>query len=144
MLAVDGNPADLGLPLLRRGGRGGPVLPKGTLLGATIVPSALRPLPCKAGAGARHPREPDTDCTRKGGRSYFGYKAPVGVDEGSGLVRRVSLTSAKVWDSEEADAPICGDEGVVYADNAYEHKGRRVRRGCSRPLRCIICVAPAC
>ena len=49
------------------------------------------------------------------------------MDEGSGLIRRAELTSAKVYESQTAEALICGDERAVYADKAYEHKDRRRR-----------------
>ena len=43
----------------------GLILHKGTLMDATLVASASRPPPYKAGAGAGHPREPGADWTRK-------------------------------------------------------------------------------
>jgi len=105
----------------------GLVLRKGTLMDATLVSAASRAPSYKAGAGARSAREPDADWTRKRGKAHFGYKAHIGVDEGSGLIRRVVLTSAKTSDSEAAEQLICGDEAAVYADRAYEHKARRAR-----------------
>ena len=100
---------------------------KGTLMDATLVSSASRPPPYKAGAGARHPREPDADWTMRNGKAFFGYKAHVGVDQGSSLVRRAGMTSAKIYESTVADGLISGDEGAAYGDKAYEHKGRRAR-----------------
>ena len=72
-------------------------------------------------------KEPDASWTKKGGKAYFGYKAHVGVDQGSGLVRSIDFTSAKINDGEVADGLICGDEAAVYADKAYEKKERRAR-----------------
>ena len=51
----------------------------------------------------------------------------MGVDQGSGLIRRAELTAANIYESQVAEALICGDEGAVYADKAYEHKERRAR-----------------
>ena len=91
----------------------------------------LRPAWCRrAIRRARRARgaelDPDADWTqRKGGGSHFGYKAHVAVDQGSGLIRKALLTSAKVNDSEVADALICGDEQTVYADKAYDSTARR-------------------
>ena len=98
---------------------------RGTLLDATLVEAAVkRPgLP----AGARSKVDPDADWTRKEGRSYFGYKAHIAVDEGSGLIRRAELTSARISDSEKAEELVCGDERAVYADRGYESKERRKR-----------------
>ena len=103
----------------------GLLLKSGTLMDATVVAAAVR----KPGApaGSRSPTDPDADWTRKGGKTYFGYKAHVGVDQGSGLIRRAELTSAKIYESEVAEALICGDESAVYGDKAYEKKERRAR-----------------
>ncbi|MCY3748876.1 MAG: transposase [Chloroflexi bacterium] len=64
---------------------------------------------------------------RKGGRTNFGYRARLGVDVGSGLIRRAVLTPKPLNDSEVADRLLGGDERAVYADKAYELKARRVR-----------------
>ena len=101
------------------------ILKRGTLMDATVVSAAVKKPPAPAGRGSDS--DPDADWTRKGGKSWFGYKAHVGVDEGSGLIRRAELTSAKVYESQVADALICGDERAVYGDKAYEHKDRRQR-----------------
>jgi IS5 family transposase len=103
----------------------GLLLKSGTLMDATVVAAAVK----KPGqpAGSRSPTDPDADWTRKGGKTYFGYKAHVGVDEGSGLIRRAELTSAKIYESQVAEALICGDERAVYGDKAYEKKARRRR-----------------
>ena len=105
----------------------GLILRKGTLMDATLVASASRPPSFKAGAGAGSGREPGADWTRKKGRAFFGYKAHLGVDQGSGLIRRVVLSSAKTYESEVADRLICGDETAVYGDRAYEQAARRAR-----------------
>jgi transposase, IS5 family len=105
----------------------GLILKKGTMLDATLVAARHAPPAPAAGLGAMHPKEPEADWTRKGGKAHFGYKAHVGVDSGSGLVRSAEFTSARVNDSEVADGLICGDEAAVYADKAYEHKQRRAR-----------------
>ena len=105
----------------------GLILRKGTLMDATLVAAVSRPPSYKAGAGARHAREPGADWTRKKGRAFFGYKAHLGVDQGSGLIRRAVLSSAKTYESEVADRLICGDEEAVYGDRAYEQQARRAR-----------------
>ena len=72
--------------------------------------------PTRPARGARHAREPGADWTRKKGRGFFGYKAHIGVDQGSGLIRRAVLSSAKTYESEVAERLICGDEAAVYGD----------------------------
>ena len=101
----------------------GLVVRQGTLMDATLVASASRPPPYKAGAGARHPREPDADWTMRNGKAFFGYKAHVGVDRGSSLVRRAGMTSAKIYESTVADGLISGDEAAAYGDKGLRAQG---------------------
>ena len=103
------------------------VLKQGTLLDATLVEAQVRRSGCGTGAGARSERDPDASWTRKGGRSSFGYQGHLGVDQGSGLVRRAELQPAHVNETEVAEGLIVGDEQAVYADRAYEDKVRRRR-----------------
>lgn len=115
----------------------GIVLRRGTLIDATLVEAAVkRPKPPKeAPAGAagqrpasklvRSPVDPEAAWTKKGGRRYFGYKAHIGVDQGSGIIRRQCLTPANVNDTVPADGLMCGDERAVYADQAYDKRARR-------------------
>lgn len=105
----------------------GLMVKKGTLIDASIVSAASRRPPSEQGASARLQREPEASFTRKGGKSYFGWRLHVGVDQGSGLVRRVLVTPAHVNESSVAEALICGDEQAIYADKAYENKARRRR-----------------
>jgi IS5 family transposase len=103
------------------------IVRKGTLVDATIVTAASRRPEMQAGAKPALPEEPGASFTRKGGRSYFGYRFHVGADQGSGLIRRLAFTPAHVNESLVADALICGDEAAVYADKAYENKQRRAK-----------------
>lgn len=103
----------------------GLMLKKGTLMDATLVAATHNPPKFEAGPGASHPREPGASWTKKNGRSHFGYKAHIGMDQHSGLVRRAVLTGAKTYESEVADQLISWDEGSVYGDKAYPQKRRR-------------------
>lgn len=49
---------------------------------------------------------------------WYGYKAHVGVDMGSGLIKKVAVTPANVPD-QDGMALICPDEGMVIGDKAY-------------------------
>lgn len=106
----------------------GLILKRGTLMDATLVKAqaAKPPMPSQ-GKTPKEPVDPDANWTRQYGQNHYGYKAHLGVDEGSGLVRRAILTPAKLYESQVADDLICGDEGAVYGDRAYEHKERRRR-----------------
>ena len=105
----------------------GLVLKQGTLMDATLVEAQVKKAPMSAGRGAKSPKDPDAEWSggRPGRRSHFGYKVHVGVDAGSGLVRRAKLTSARVYESAVADELVSCDEGEVYGDRAYESKRRR-------------------
>ncbi len=117
----------------------GLVLKKGTLIDATLVaaqaakPKAPKtPPPAPMPQGDRPPSklvsskvDPDAGWTRRGGVRLFGYKAHIGVDQGSGLIHGQVLTPAQVNDTQMADGLIQGDEAAVYADKAYDSEARR-------------------
>jgi transposase, IS5 family len=73
----------------------------------------------------KSPLDPDAAWAKKGGRRYFGYKVHVGVDQGSGIIRRQLVTPANINDTEPADLLICGDEAALYGDQAYTTARRR-------------------
>ncbi len=99
----------------------------GTLIDATLVEVQAKKPPISAGGGAKSLTDQDAAWTRKNGKSHFGYKAHLGADQTSGLIRKAQLTPASVNDTEAADALIMGDEAAVYADKAYASKARRTR-----------------
>lgn len=101
------------------------LLKKGTLMDASIVAATHKPLPRTTAKGSAHPKEPGAGWINKAGKSYFGYKVHVGMDQGSGLIRKVLLTDAHVQDVEVARQLVCGDEAAVYADRAYESRAHR-------------------
>jgi IS5 family transposase len=105
----------------------GLIIRKGTLMDATIVSAASRRPTLEAGSKPSLQREPGATFTRKGGKSYFGYRFHIGADMGSGLIRRLALTPAHINESAVADALVCGDEAAVYGDKGYENKKRRAR-----------------
>jgi IS5 family transposase len=108
------------------------ILKRGTLMDATLVAARHNPPKMKAGPGTGLAREPQANWTKKNGKSYFGYKLHVGVDQGSGLVRTAVMTPAKTADIEVAEQLVSGDERAVYADKAYSKKalsaGLKARR----------------
>jgi IS5 family transposase len=101
----------------------GLIVRRGTLIDATILEAAVRPP--GGDAGEVSGRDPQAGWTKKNGRSRFGYKGHVAVDEGSGLVRQATMTPADVHDSLKADGLVQGDEQAVYADKAYDSDARR-------------------
>ena len=105
----------------------GLLVKKGTLLDATIVEAQVKRPPSSRGWGAKSATDPDAAWTQKGGKWRFGYKAHVGMDGGSGLIREAVFTPANVGDTEVADALVSGDEEVVYGDKAYGSQERSKR-----------------
>ena len=100
----------------------GVVLKRGTMLDATVIEAVSRPPD-----GERRPSlDGDAGFAKRSGKpgSVFGYKAHVGVDEGSGLIRAVITTPANINDTTPADLLIRGDETVVWADAAYHTHAR--------------------
>lgn len=57
--------------------------------------------------------------TKKGYQWYFGMKAHIGVDAESGLVHTVRITAANVYEVNEVNALLHGEEAQVYADAGY-------------------------
>jgi IS5 family transposase len=95
----------------------------GTLIDATLIEADVKRPPKDEGEVVE--RDPDAGFTRRGQKSFFGYKAHIAVDQDTDLIRGAILTGADVGDSLVADALIQGDEEAVYADKAYDSQTRR-------------------
>jgi IS5 family transposase len=107
----------------------GMILRRGTMLDATLIAAVSVP-PRKDRDGQEQPgRDPDAAFAKRSGKpgSTYGYKAHVGVDEGSGLIRSLITTPANINDTTPADDLILGDERRVWGDAAY-HTHARQRR----------------
>lgn len=108
----------------------GIILRRGTLIDATIVQGARKPHKAEADDKEKTLRtkaqqDRDAAFTKKGKKTYYGYKGHIGVDEGSGVIRKKVFTPANVHDSKETDALISGDERSVFADKAYPSEERK-------------------
>lgn len=95
----------------------------GTMVDATIIEARARPPRAKEGEVSAV--DPDAGFTKKHGKSYFGYKLHVGVDDGSELIRAVETSSADLHDGEAFGALVTGDEAKVYGDKAYGSQKNR-------------------
>jgi IS5 family transposase len=102
----------------------GLILKRGTMLDATLIQAVSAPP-----KEDRPSNDPDARFAKRQGKSgsTFGYKAHMGVDEGSGLIRAVRTTPANVNDTTPADELIRGDEAVAWADAAYDTHARQAR-----------------
>ena len=91
----------------------------GSIVDATIIaaPSSTK--------NASSSRDPEMHQTKKGNQWYFGMKAHIGVDAGTGYVHSVTATAAHVHDLDEAVNLVRADDEVVYADAGYQGAARR-------------------
>jgi transposase, IS5 family len=113
------------------------IIKKGTLVDATVIEAApKKPDQNADGSAGKSPADPEADWTKKGGRYLFGYKAHLGVDQHSELIRRVVMTPAHVHDGKMLDQVVSGDEEWAFADKAYDSaknhqilEGKNVKNG---------------
>ncbi|MGB8382466.1 MAG: IS5 family transposase [Dermatophilaceae bacterium] len=91
----------------------------GSIVDATIIAA---PSSTKNASGTR---DPQMHQTKKGNQWYFGMKAHIGVDAGTGLVHTVTCTAANIHDLDQAAALVRIDDEVVYADAGYAGASRR-------------------
>lgn len=102
------------------------IVEHGTLIDATIKTAPSRPPRTDRQTGETHPsRDPDATFVTKRGQTTFGYKAHIGVDLGSDLIKTVTVTPANVHDSTQFDRLLTGHEQSVFADKAYAKADRK-------------------
>lgn len=91
----------------------------GSIVDATIIaaPSSTK--------NATGERDPEMHQTKKGNQWYFGMKAHIGADAGSGYVHSVTATAANVHDLDEAANLVRPDDEVVYVDAGYQGAHKR-------------------
>lgn len=100
----------------------GVILKRGTMLDATVIETGAAAPPTREKASV----DPEAGFGKRTGKVgwQYGYKAHVGVDQGSGLIRAVTASAANVPDTVPADGLIRGDERAVLADAAYHTHAR--------------------
>ena len=91
----------------------------GSIVDATIIAA---PSSTKNAAGER---DPEMHQTKKGNQWYFGMKAHLGVDAGTGYAHSLTATAANVHDLDEAVNLVRADDEVVYADAGYQGAQKR-------------------
>ena len=105
----------------------------GTIMDATLVQAQARSRTRRRdedGATEVVSADPDAVWAGKGGRARYGYKVHIGMDKGSGLVRKAGMTQASTNETDVADDLVSGDEAAVYGDRAYStHKRTKRLRG---------------
>jgi len=95
-----------------------------TLVDATLVESSRQRPPQEA---ARTGAAPDGDAryTRKGGKTYYGYKAHVSADGRHQFICRALATAANADDGHQLPALVEPGTRAAYADKAYDSKANK-------------------
>jgi IS5 family transposase len=119
-LGKDGLIERLFAELQRQLGARGVLVKQGTLIDASIVPSAARRP--RMDEGETSPTDPDArfGANNERRRFTFGYKMHVAVDAGSAMVRAWRLTSANVQEVTVAASLLPEEAGTIYADRGYD------------------------
>jgi len=92
------------------------IVGKGTIVDATIK---------QAQATSTSNRDKDADFTKKRGKTYYGYKGHIAIDEDSEVIKTVEFTKASIHDSNQFDQLVDYSEQAVFADKGYANKTRR-------------------
>lgn len=98
----------------------GVLVKRGTLIDATLMQAAARRPRKEEGKVSKTDPDARFGANNERGRFEFGYKAHIGMDAGTGLVRTQVLTPANVQEVTKAQALIAGDEAEVLADRGYD------------------------
>jgi IS5 family transposase len=95
-----------------------------TLVDATLIESSRRRPSAEA---LSEGRASDTDArfARKGGRTYYGYKAHISADGSNQLICRARMSPANVDDSQVFEELIDPNTRAAYADKAYDSKANK-------------------
>jgi IS5 family transposase len=99
--------------------REGWIMRGGSIIDATIIAA---PSSTKNATGTR---DPEMHQTRKGNQWYFGMKAHLGVDAGTGYAHTVTATAANTHDLDQAPNLVRADDDTVYADYGYQGAQKR-------------------
>ena len=91
----------------------------GTIVDASIIdaPSSTK--------NRRRARDPEMHRTKKGKQWYFGMKAHIGVDAGSGLAHSLTTTAANASDVTQAGTLLHGGETTAWGDAGYQGVEKR-------------------
>ena len=92
------------------------IVGKGTIVDATIK---------QAQATSVSNRDNDADFTKKRGKTYYGYKGHIAIDEDSEIIKTLEFTKASLHDSNAFDQLVDYSEEAIFADKGYANKARR-------------------
>lgn len=89
------------------------IVGKGTIVDATIKQAQATPSSNK---------DQDANFTKKRGKTYYGYKGHIAIDEKSQIIKQLEFTKASIHDSKVFEKLIDYSEEAVFADKAYANK----------------------
>jgi IS5 family transposase len=92
------------------------IVGKGTIVDATIK---------QAQATSSSNKDKDADFTQKRGKTYYGYKGHIAIDEDSEVIKAAEFTKASLHDSKAFNQLIDNTEEAVFADKGYANEFRR-------------------
>ena len=101
----------------------GLLMKAGTIVDATIIaaPSSTK--------NREQRRDPEMSQTKKGNQWYFGMKAHIGTDAGSGIVHHLHTTAAKTNDRVPFRRLLHGEEKAIFGDKGYaKQEDKRMAR----------------
>lgn len=113
--------------------RKGFLVKKGTIVDSTLVKGACKPESKNQEGG---PVDPDVHYTSRNGKAVDGMKVHVGLDQGSGVIRKMEISHIEKHDHEYLKPMIRHRTKMVFADKAYashEHdeylERRKIKNG---------------
>lgn len=92
------------------------IVGKGTIVDATLK---------QAQATSSSKRDNDADFTQKRGKTYYGYKGHIAIDEDSEVIKTLEFTKASFHDSNAFDRLVDYSEEAIFADKGYANNARR-------------------
>jgi IS5 family transposase len=93
------------------------IVGKGTIVDATIKEAQATP---------NSKRDSDAQFTVRRGKTHYGYKGHIGMDDQTDVIHTAEFTTANVHDSNMFDELLLGTEKRVHADKGYANKERRI------------------
>src|SRR5262249_7812693 len=102
----------------------GYIVKRTTLIDATIIQSSRKRPEAELAAQGKAP-DAEASYTRKGGGSYYGYKAHVCSDAEHQLIQSAAISTAKIYDGLVFEQIVPEDTEQVYGDKAYDTKANQ-------------------
>lgn len=107
----------------------GKMMHGGTIVDATIVEAS------SSTKNEKRKTDPEMHSVKKNTRWYFGLRAHIGTDAGTGYVHHLSITAANVAEVKVAPNLLREDDEVVYGDAGYLKMEDYVQDGIERDYR---------